>query len=61
MQTLFKEYHGNFEETLSDEILDNLNLLGKSEAMLNVHFPQSQILLTKAQQRLKFEELFFPE
>jgi len=59
MQTLFQEYQGKFEETLSAEILKNLNLISKSEAMLNVHFPKTQTLLTKAQQRLKFEELFF--
>lgn len=59
MQTLFKEYQGKFEETLSADILENLNLISKSEAMFNVHFPKTQTLLTKALQRLKFEELFF--
>ncbi len=59
MQTLFQEYQGKFEETLSADILENLNLISKSDAMFNVHFPKTQILLTKAQQRLKFEELFF--
>ena len=59
MQTLFQEYQGKFEETLSNNISENLNLLGKSEAMFNIHFPKTQTLLTKAQQRLKFEELFF--
>ncbi len=59
MQTLFQEYQGKFEETLSANILENLNLISKSDAMFNVHFPKTQILLTKAQQRLKFEELFF--
>jgi len=59
MQTLFQEYQGKFEETLSNNILENLNLISKSDAMFNVHFPKTQTLLTKAQQRLKFEELFF--
>jgi ATP-dependent DNA helicase RecG len=31
----------------------------KRDALLNVHFPKSQEHLTKAQYRLKFEELFF--
>ncbi len=59
MQTLFAEIKSDFQETLSDELIDELNLLGKNEAMFNVHFPKSQELLTKALQRLKFEELFF--
>ncbi len=59
MQSLFVETEGRFGETLSDTILSDLHLMGKSEAMFNVHFPKSQQDLTKAQKRLKFEELFF--
>jgi len=59
LQTLFVEFNGKFEETLSNDIMDQLGLLSKSEAMFNIHFPKSRELLTKAQQRLKFEELFF--
>jgi len=59
VQALFQEYQGKFEETLSTHILESLHLISKSEAMFNVHFPKTQDLLTKAQQRLKFEELFF--
>ncbi len=59
MQTLFSEINGSFQETLSDELIDVLQLLNKNEAMFNIHFPKSQVLLTKAQHRLKFEELFY--
>ena len=59
LQTLFQEINGKFDETLSDEVIDKLQLLSKNEAMFNIHFPKSQLLLSKAQQRLKFEELFF--
>ena len=59
MQTLFAEFDGKFQETLSEDIIDQLQLLRKNEAMFNIHFPKSQVLLAKAQQRLKFEELFF--
>jgi len=59
IQTLFEEVGGRFTETLSDEIIQKFHLLSKSEALLNIHFPQSHDLLTKAQNRLKFEELFF--
>ena len=59
MQQLFANVNATFEETLSREIIDKLKLVSKSEALFNIHFPKNQLLLTKAQQRLKFEELFF--
>lgn len=59
IQSLFEELSGTFKETLSTSILKNLKLISKSEALFNIHFPKSQQLLTKAQLRLKFEELFF--
>ncbi|MGB0897287.1 MAG: ATP-dependent DNA helicase RecG [Flavobacteriaceae bacterium] len=59
LQTLFIETKGRFQETLSTNILTDLNLLSKSEALLNIHFPKSAELLAKAQFRLKFEELFY--
>ena len=59
IQNLFEEVNGKFSETLSESILEELQLISKSEALLNIHFPRNQELLTKAQNRLKFEELFF--
>ena len=59
MQTLFQETRGRFVETLSQEICNELKLLSKAEAMLNIHFPRNSELLAKAQFRLKFEELFY--
>ena len=59
LQTLFLETKGRFQETLSDDILSDLNLISKSEALFNIHFPKSAELLAKAQFRLKFEELFY--
>ncbi len=59
MQQLFLETKANFTETLSSELITELNLLSKKEALFNVHFPKNQELLTKAQYRLKFEELFY--
>lgn len=59
MQQLFYEAKGRFSETLSDKILTDQRLISKTDAMFNIHFPQSQDLLTQAQRRLKFEELFF--
>ena len=59
MQQLFLETKGRFYETLSVPIIDNLKLLSKSDALFNIHFPKSPDLLSKAQFRLKFEELFY--
>ncbi|MFZ2282405.1 MAG: ATP-dependent DNA helicase RecG, partial [Lutibacter sp.] len=59
IQSLFEELHGNFKETLSGEVIEKLKLISKNEALLNIHFPRNQELLTKAQHRLKFEEFFF--
>ena len=59
MQQLFIETNGKFTETLSSDILFELKLLSKKEALFNVHFPKSQELLSRAQFRLKFEELFY--
>ncbi len=59
MQQLFLETGKRFTETLSENLLTELKLISKSEALFNVHFPMSQELLSKAQFRLKFEELFY--
>jgi len=47
------------KETLSPELLASLKLISKKEALINIHFPKNQELLSKAQFRLKFEEFFF--
>lgn len=59
MQQLFIESKGVFSETLSSSILEELKLVSKRDALLNIHFPKSQDLLAQAQFRLKFEELFY--
>ena len=59
MQQLFLDCKNNFSETLPDSILESLSLFTKTEALINIHFPQSQEHLAKAQFRLKLEELFY--
>jgi ATP-dependent DNA helicase RecG len=59
MEQLFLDCGKHFEETLPNYLMDDLKLITKSEALFNIHFPTSQIMLAKAQFRLKFEELFF--
>lgn len=60
MQSLFfKLKNKKFEETLSVEIIDKYKLLSKNDALIYIHFPPSQEMLSRAQFRLKFEELFY--
>jgi ATP-dependent DNA helicase RecG len=46
-------------ETLPDYLLNSLNMMSISEAMKNIHFPESAEKLAQAQKRLKFDELFY--
>ena len=46
------------EETLPEYIIEKYNFLSKNEAITEVHNPTDIILLKKARQRLKYEELF---
>jgi ATP-dependent DNA helicase RecG len=59
IQNLFIQIEGKIRESLSEAFIIEYQLMSKSEAMLNIHFPKSQEKLAKAQYRLKFEELFF--
>jgi ATP-dependent DNA helicase RecG len=59
MQQLFIETRGQFYDTISEEIKGELKLISRADALFNIHFPQSQELLSNAQFRLKFEELFY--
>ena len=59
VQNLLKQFFEVIEESLSKEIITDFKLMGKREALLNAHFPKSQESLAQAQNRLKFEELFF--
>ena len=59
MMQLFTETHQLFSETLPLSIIEELKLIPKKDALVNIHFPKNQDLLAKAQFRLKFEELFF--
>ena len=46
-------------ESLSPNVVDAVNLIPLHDALENIHFPKSPILLRDAEFRLKFEELFF--
>jgi ATP-dependent DNA helicase RecG len=59
MGTLWQGMKPTVPETLPDGLIKQQRLLPLHEALFNIHFPQSAILLQKAQHRLKFEELFW--
>ena len=59
IQNLVVQIEGSIQESLSSEVIKVHQLLSKSEAMLNIHFPKNQEKLAQAQFRLKFEELFY--
>lgn len=59
MQQVFSETQHFFTEVLPLHLVNELRFLSKNEAFLNIHFPQNSELLSQAQFRLKFEELFF--
>ena len=59
--TLLSKVYDSIEETLPQYILDRMHLCGLKFALKNIHFPESVQALAKAQDRLKFEELFYLE
>ncbi len=49
----------HIKENLSSSILQEYKLINRYKAIVNIHLPESQELLTESTKRLKFEELFF--
>ncbi len=50
---------GGIDETLPQGIIERYRLPGRREALIAIHYPDSQQQLEAARTRLKFEELFF--
>ena len=50
---------GTVEETLPAEVIASAKLISLEKALREIHFPSSQAALTKARNRLAFEELWF--
>ena len=48
-----------FSETLPTALLNQYKLISKNQALRQIHFPNDQHKLTRAQLRLKFEEFFY--
>jgi ATP-dependent DNA helicase RecG len=58
-QELLKIATQHIRETLPDGLRKTMELIGKTEALQQIHFPDSHERLATAQKRLKFEELFY--
>lgn len=57
--TLLKQCHESIRETLPGYIMENKKLLPLRDSLQNIHFPADLKILSQAQMRLKFEELFY--
>jgi len=57
--SLLTSLNWSLPETLPAYVLKRIGMMSMSEAMRNVHFPESAEKLKQAQLRLKFDELFF--
>ena len=56
---LLNSIQDHIKENLSMSILNEFNLINRYKAIINIHLPESQELLSESIRRLKFEELFF--
>jgi ATP-dependent DNA helicase RecG len=59
LEVLVPAVYPHIPETLSLEILNQYQLLGKQESIRQIHFPTAPDLLHRARKRLKFEEFFY--
>lgn len=59
IENLLKIIPADISETLTPEIISENNLMPLREALINIHAPASLEALAAAQQRLKFDELFY--
>ena len=59
MNELFRSIKNPFSESLPENLISKYNLIDKNKALKYIHFPHNQDTLIAAQNRLKYEELFF--
>lgn len=55
---IWENVKGKIEDYMPDYLRNKYGLISLEEALYNIHFPQSAIMLKQAQYRLKFDELF---
>ena len=56
---LIKKLEAGIPETLPSYVLQKFKLMNLTESLINIHFPKDEAVLSRARQRLKFEELFY--
>lgn len=56
IRNLWSTVSSHIKETLPDYVVKENNLMSLKDALYNIHYPQSDALLHKAEYRLKFEE-----
>ena len=66
LQTLVKNLishprFGEIKECLPQSVMKRYHLMPLKDALVQMHFPENAMLLQKAIERMKFEELFFVE
>lgn len=59
--SFFQQHIQPFPETLPAYIVEQMHLMNYNQAIRQIHFPANPDNLRKAQERLKFEELFYLE
>jgi ATP-dependent DNA helicase RecG len=59
MRNLISQVQYAIPEILSQHLISAIKLMPRSEALINIHFPRDPQSLFKAQERIKFDELFF--
>ena len=59
MRNLISQVQYSIPETISQSLLSAVKLPGRGEALVNIHFPHDPRALARAQDRIKFDELFF--
>lgn len=59
MRNLISQVQYVIPETLSQSLIGAVKLMPRAEALINIHFPRDPQSLQKAQERIKFDELFF--
>jgi len=59
MEQLIQVCLPHIQETLPQDLLQQYQLIGKQDAVREIHFPTDPARLQRARKRLKFEEFFF--
>jgi ATP-dependent DNA helicase RecG len=59
VEEVLRMAESHIRETLPAEMIEGEGLIGKKAALQQIHFPKDVSQLNAAQQRLKFEELFY--